>query len=154
MEETPIPSARVSQLVSLPTEFKYNTDQSYRQCIRMAFQMDSTRITPYADLELDQIQGVDELDDESKDEMQYDTANMDKGLNDIYDWTKGEKAFQELYKCAAAQFLSEDPLVGQVVCCSYDYFSLYVACLRAFYYYGSSQLVKSEAYVRLLSAIK
>ena len=145
-------STFITHMKGLPSFVFYSNNKEYRQIMRDIFQMDQTKIAPFSDLSMNEI--TTEIDDESKDEMQYDMKQMDVHLSELYDITKSEPKFMSLYKKAAAQMLSEDPLIGQVVLCSYDYFNLYYSCLWFYLHGGHTSLTESVEYKRLAEMLK
>lgn len=145
-------SAFITHIKELSSFVFYSNNKEYRQIMRDIFQMDQTKMAPFSDLSRNEI--TDEIDDESKDEMQYDIKQMDTHLTEIYDITKYEPKFLTLYKKAAAQMLSEDPLIGQVVLCSYDYFHLYFSCVWFYLHGGHASLIESVEYKRLSEILK
>ena len=97
----------------------YSTDLEYRQAIRDYFIMDvETLEKEYTDLK--------ENDPISYDELLYDEIAMKHGMARIYDNTKDNDKFRELYKLAAGKFFSEDLEIGLCVLLSYDYFADFV----------------------------
>ena len=90
----------------------YKNNQEYRKCIREIFRMKESVST------LD-------IDDETKDEQNYDDMSTSKVLDYIYSITKKNVCFQELYGYAAATMFSTDPEIGLAVLFSYDYFLLF-----------------------------
>jgi hypothetical protein len=91
---------------------QYKNNQEYRNCIREIFRMQEFIST------LD-------IDDETKDEQNYDDRSTSKVLDYIYSITKKNACFQELYGYAAATMFSTDPEIGLAVLFSYDYFLLF-----------------------------
>jgi len=88
--------------------------------------MDVTRTPPKWD-EMDA-----DLDEETVDELLYEEKAMSSGLDYIYNRTNGNAAFRQLYLDAAAVMLSQSMDIGLAVLFSYDYFSLFHACLVDF----------------------
>jgi len=72
------------------------------------------------------------LDDETKDEMMYDEKMMSLIMDEIYDATKNNDLFNELYDLAAARMFSTDRGIGQAVLLSYDYLCFFHNCLASF----------------------
>jgi len=132
----------------------YSNNNEYRQIIRDIFLMDPSIITPYSDLSVNEIEISTEIDEESIDEMQYDMKKMDMYLTELYELTNQVPEFLQLYKRAAVQMLSEDPLIGQVVLCSYNYFNLYFACIWFYLHGGKLSLMESVEYTNLTDLLK
>lgn len=143
----------IDYLKSLPSCVIYINNNEYRNAMRRVFQMNTETITPYAELESSQID-MENIDDESKDEMQYDMKSMDIHLNELYELTKSEPKFRELYEKAAGRMFSEDPLIGQVVLCSYDFFNLYYSCVWFYLHGGHTGLISCAEYIRLAELLK
>jgi len=146
--ESPI----VTHIKTQPSFLFYSDNREYRKTMRSIFQMDSCEIAPYSDLSVNEIDS--DIDEESKDEMQYDMKQMDQYLTELYEITQKEPLFLQLYVKAAAQMLSEDPLIGQVVLCSYDYFNLYFSCIWFYLHGGKTSLKGSVEYTRLAEILK
>lgn len=104
---------------------EYFENNSYRQCLRQAMNMDVSQMTFE--------QYKDELDDETKDELLIDEKQMSAAMDDIYDKTKNVESFQSLYSSAASLMFSTDPNIGLAVLFSYDYFSVFHICIQAFH---------------------
>ena len=142
----------ISYLKGLPSQYNYNSNKEYRNVLRIVFRMDSKKVTPYADFTTEELNET--IDDESRDEMQCDMDQIGVCLTEIYKKTKDETIFQNMYKKAAGQMLSEDPTIGQTVLCSYDYFALYYSCLWYYFQAGTTGLETSVEYKRLSEIIK
>lgn len=99
----------------------YTNDAEYRKCIRDLFRMKNV------DVEGD-------IDDISRDEMDYDEDSINTVMAQLYELTKNNAHFQELYDLAAAKLMSIDRETGQVVLFSFQYMWLYHKCLAAFYH--------------------
>lgn len=145
-------SVFVTHLKGLSSFVFYSNNTEYRKVMRDIFQMDLDKTAPYSDLSMNEIST--EIDEESKDEMQYDMKQMDEHLTELYEITKSEPKISQLYKKAAAQMLSEDPLIGQVVLCSYHYFNLYFSCMWFYLHGGRTSLTESVEYKRLVEILK
>jgi len=100
----------------------YLDNSGYRESLRRVFQMDVSNIT-----------NVDDLDDESRDEILYDERSISKCLDFVFEKTKSIPAFAELYLIGAGRMLSSDPEIGLAVVFSYDYFALFHLCLCDFF---------------------
>ena len=98
----------------------YNSNTEYRQCLRDVFQMEPT---------MPPIDADEVLDDETKDELMYESDAINRGLDEIFAITHNEPIFQKMYEIAAGQMLSQDPNIGLAVLCSYDYFAMFYTCV-------------------------
>lgn len=105
--------------------FQYNDNKGYRNSLRVLFNMDSNN---YMD-KVNEIRSTEQLDDETEDEICYDEESSTKMMDLIYEKTKDNVLFHELYVLAAGRFLSEDPLIGEAVLFCYDYLQLFILCL-------------------------
>ena len=93
----------------------YSNNIEYRAAIRSYFKMNVQPLEKeYEYLKKD--------DPESYDELLYDDEAMKQGMNILYDKTKDNQRFLELYKIAAGKFLTEDLQIGICVLLTYDYF--------------------------------
>ena len=146
-------SSLVEYYKNLPSYLSYTNDTEYRNSIRNVFQMDTTQICPYADLTAEEID-MSQVDDVSKDEMQYDMKSMDIRLSELFELTKEIPLFQDLYTRAAARMFSDDRLIGQVVLCAYDNFALYYSVIWFFLHGGVRSVEMSNEYQRLSAQLK
>lgn len=118
---------------------RYKNNNEYRQHLRNIFRMSASSYTNYADLSFN-IQDTlddDEYDEETLDELNFDTDSLSYYMELIYRDTIQQPIFEELYLHAAGRMFSEDPNIGQSVLCSYDTFHWYFSCIWYFYSYGS-----------------
>lgn len=115
----------------------YYNDVSYRQCLRNMFEMNEQ--IPHK-----------EIDDITNDENNYDEESMSKSMDIVYEKTKDNILFQNLYQHGAAKMLSLDQEIGMAVLCSYDYFHLFHMCLKDFFHDFVSFNEESESYKSLL----
>ena len=104
---------------------EYTDNNGYRRCLRELFHMNSKN---YED-KINSLNSVEELDEETEDEISYDDEAATKMLDYIYEKTKDNTMFIEVYKIAASKMLSEEPTIGQAVLLSYDYLPLFYSCL-------------------------
>jgi hypothetical protein len=97
----------------------YTNNTEYRATLRAYFKMNTRDLeTTYNELKTD--------DPESYDELMYDEEAMKLGILTIYDATKDEPRFCDLYRKAAGQFLTEDLEIGICVLLTYDYFADFI----------------------------
>jgi hypothetical protein len=80
----------------------YSSDEEYRECINQVFCIEL-----------------------SEDEFFYDNNKISGVLDAIYEKTKNNLLFKNLYERGAAQFLSMDLEVGLASMFSYSYFDLF-----------------------------
>lgn len=109
---------------------QYENSSQYRKWIRNVFKMDMSPIFK----EIETKYNMDELDEESLDEMLYDYDKMSQTMEVLYSLTKSNVLFQTVYDLAAAKMFSTDQTIGQVILFSYDYFYLFHACLCVFFH--------------------
>ena len=91
----------------------FESNKQYRKCLRDVFYMNMNNI----DTSLNEIE---DLDDETEDELLYDHTAITKGLDYVFNLTKNNEHFMDLYISAASCFFSEDPNIGISVLFSYD----------------------------------
>lgn len=106
---------------------KYENNFQYRQCLRDVFGMDVSKNPPKWD-EMDP-----DLDEETRDELIFEGEAISQGMDYIYNTTKDNTAFNQLYLDAAALMLSQSPDIGLSILFAYDYFALFHKCLRVFF---------------------
>ena len=108
-------------------DIKYTNTTEYRSCIRTIFQM-STKKYPH-----DYINKIEDLDEITRDELEYDDDAAYDTMNYIYEKTKNNKIFDELYTLSAARMMSIDKEIGLPILFSYDYLELFHICLCDFF---------------------
>lgn len=118
----------------------YNDDISYRQCLRKIFQMNEKM--PHK-----------EIDDITNDENNYDEESMSKCMDVIYEKTRKNNLFKNLYQHGAAKMFSLDQEIGLAVLCSYDYFHLFHMCLKDSFDDSTTFSEKSESYMFLTNKL-
>ena len=129
---------------SLPSTISYDSDATYRQCIRHIFKFAPDKQTFYSGLKKEDLVEEEDLDPESKDEMDLDMDALEDGMNIIYLATHQNPLFRNLYEYAAGRMFSTDPKIGQAVLCSYDTFTLYFSCVWHFFALSDRQLTDSS----------
>jgi hypothetical protein len=130
----------------LSKKIDYGDNMGYRKSMRDLFQMDKNNYN-------EKITSIEDLDEETEDENSYDEEAATKAMDFIYDETKDNVLFHELYVLAAGKFLSQDPLIGEAVLFSYDYLSLFYLCLVD-YFNKPSEFTKTNInYINLLKKI-
>jgi hypothetical protein len=129
--------------------YKYKTTKEYRECIRQFVKMNQTNYPPV-------LSSPDsaEWDEETVDEMSYDEEAMSKLLDSIYEKTKDNALFQNIYTIAAAKMISQDHEIGLVVAFSYDYFSSFHDCLTTFYRAPDKFTEDCSVYVGLIKKME
>jgi hypothetical protein len=114
-------------MYNINVQVKYNDNYSYRACLRNVTNMKKNNINvPWDQMDSD-------LDNETKDELLYDSVIMTTIMDNIYEKTKEHTEFKELYSLAAAQMFSVDHCIGLAILFSYDYFEFFHNCLIDFY---------------------
>lgn len=103
----------------------YNNNTSYRECLRNVCSMDISNLN----IPFDQ---MEDLDDETKDELLFDQNAMNRTMDYVYELTKENTCFKEFYLLGAGQMFSQDEQIGLAVLFSYDYFALFHVCLIEF----------------------
>jgi len=97
----------------------YSTNKEYRDLLRTYFKMDLEVLKK-------EYENLKDTDPESYDELLYDDVAMSRGMTAIYDKTKMDPRFIELYTLAAGAFFSTDPETGICVLLTYDYFADFI----------------------------
>jgi len=130
----------------LSKKIDYNDNMGYRRCMRDLFKMDKNTYK-------EKVTSIEDMDEETEDEISYDEEAATKAMDFIYEKTKDYVLFHELYVLAAGKFLSQDPLIGEAVLFSYDYLSLFYLCLVE-YFNKPSEFTKTNInYMNLLKKI-
>jgi hypothetical protein len=78
------------------------------------------------------IDDLNDIDEETKDELLYDEQKTSIVMDELYNATKHNELFNELYDLAAATMFSTDRTIGQAVLLSYDYLCYFHNCLASF----------------------
>jgi len=121
-------------------DVSYNDNFTYRDKLRQFLNMDISNI------DLDS-----SMDEESYDELLFDSGNMSLCLTDIYSNTKTNTLFKELYTIGASRMFSTDEEIGLCVMLSYDYFYLFHLCLVDFH--NGCFDINNTNYIRLKNKI-
>ena len=103
-------------------QVSYTNTNEYRNEIRRVFSMNTSN---YPSID-------SSIDDESRDELEYDEQAMSSALDRIYAKTKDHSLFQQIYEKAAGCMLSTNPEIGLAVLCSYDYLDVFIPCYREY----------------------
>lgn len=131
---------------NLPQHINYSSNKEYRQRFREIFDISESARTCYADIDIEV--SVD-LDEETKDELNYDTSMMEKGMEEWFLKTESNPLFKDLYLLAAGRMFSTDLRIGQAVICSYDTFYLYYTCIWSFLQQENTDITKLNEYIAL-----
>ena len=121
-------------MYNINVKIEYENNKQYRQCLRNVFSMDISNL----DIPFDQIE---DLDDETEDELLFDENAMIKSMDFIYEKTNNNAYFKELYKIAASKMFSEDENIGLAVLFSYDYLKDFTQCLNDFIIYSKTEKI-------------
>ena len=121
-------------MYNINVKIEYENNKQYRQCLRNVFSMDISNL----DIPFDQIE---DLDDETEDELLFDENAMIKSMDFIYEKTNNNAYFIELYKIAASKMFSEDENIGLAVLFSYDYLKDFTQCLNDFIIYSKTEKI-------------
>lgn len=110
----------------------YDNNDEYRICIQNVFMMENC-------------ESID------PDEIFFDNLAVKNGIDYLYELTKEEKYFVEIYKKAAMFFLSDDVEVGLMVLFSFDFFNLFHKCLHE--YVNNRELFSenNKSYIELIN---
>ncbi len=124
---------------------EYYDDFEYRNCIRRIFKMDMEKMK--ADLaEKYDINGIDPV---TLDEFMIDIGVMDNALRNLFNLTKDNSQFCELYDLAAAKMISTNREIGQSILYSYDYIYIFHPLMCAFLEYPDDKELQTKYYKQL-----
>lgn len=118
----------------------YNDDKSYRQSLRLLFNM------------RENIQK--DLDEITQDEQNYDLEAANKAMDYVYSKTKDNVHFQKLYDCAAAKMFSTDHEIGLAVLFSYDNLIQFHNCIVEYLLEPKRFDDESASYIEMYNRIK
>tara|TARA_Y100000389_G_C17436672_1_gene505968 strand:- start:1043 stop:1438 length:396 start_codon:yes stop_codon:yes gene_type:complete len=110
---------------------KYNNNLEYRKQIRLLTSMDNDICTKNVNNVQENLD--EDIDNESKDELFYDTKTMSEFIDFILNETKQNKLFLQLYIKTAGQMFSNSPEIGLTILLSYDYLFDFHLCLVDFF---------------------
>lgn len=123
-------------------ELCYSNNEEYRQCLRKLMFMKKKE-----DLHED-------LDEVTKDELDFDPENSSKALDFIFEKTESNVYFQALYDSAASKMFSNDRSIGLSVLFSYDYLKHFHNCLIEFIKDPDLFNERSKSYMNMYEKIK
>ena len=121
-------SIKCDYVFDLDLELQYTNNKEYRACVRNLFKIDSSKYNE----ELKEKLNDPDLDDETRDELEYDQEVALAAMDWIFDKTHTNTLFQKLYKNAAGKMLSINYDIGLAVLMSYDYLVVFHNCLKEF----------------------
>jgi hypothetical protein len=130
-------------------DINYETSNEYRQCIRKLFCMDTNTFS--------HITNDTNLDNESRDELEYDEEMTTIALNYIFNKTKDYEIFRNIYTLASNRMFSNDLEIGLTVLLSYDYLIYFHKFLQSYFINnvdGNNYDTTNENYVHLYNLIK
>ena len=122
----------------------YTDNKSYRSTLRQLFFMDVSMCS-----EMDN----ESMDEESRDELMYDNDAVITVMGNLFELTRDNVLFQNLYDLAAEKMISTNREIGQAVLFSYDYLPLFHKCLAGFLRNPVGFNDSDEFYVALLKKI-
>jgi len=93
----------------------YTNDDEYRRCFQNVF-----------------FSNINNNDIYEKDNDIYEKDKVDYAMEYLFDLTKDDPLFCNLYELAAAKMISTEKEIGQCILFSYDYFDLFHSCLSCF----------------------
>lgn len=123
----------------------YNDSNEYREIIRTVFKMNEVAENTLLKKE--------DVDEESWDEMWFDSTAISKTMDEIYEKTCDSPLFAELYEIAAALMISTDPTIGHAVLMSYHYFHLFHPCICVYLTSPDEFTETSRQYIELKNAL-
>jgi len=99
----------------------YTNNKEYRQAVRDFCKMNCQD----KNIELN-------IDDESRDELLFDILGSQKTMDFIYEKTRDNQLWQNIYDKAAAKMLSENREIGLSILFCYDFFWDFKECWGSF----------------------
>lgn len=102
----------------------YSNTTEYRQLLRELFSMDKQKY-PVHSLDPD-------IDVESKDELEYDEDAAKIFMDDVYNKTKNNSLFRDIYSKGSSFMFSQDINIGVAIMFSYDYLDSFISCYMDF----------------------
>lgn len=136
-----------------PAFIEYKTNHEYRAIFRHHMGMNETLLRENLVNEFGE-QAVNELDEETYDELLLDNEQMNRVMNDLLAKTKPNIQFLLLYKLGAAKWMSEDIEIGQCILLTYDYYYLYHSCLCVFLDYPDQWGEKCPYFIQLRNKLQ
>lgn len=132
----------------------YNSNGEYREIFRQIVAMEK-KIDEYPSIRENgaTLDDFSQLDEETQDEMLYDSDTATKFMNYIYSITRDHFDFQDLYELAAAKMISTDHEIGLSVLCSYDYLKYFYPCLCTFIETPAAFNDTNKSYLKLKNAL-
>jgi hypothetical protein len=118
---------------------QYSTNEEYRETLRKFCEMNC----------IDKNTDID-LDDISRDELLYDEQSIQIKMDEIYEVTKNDLLWIELYELAAAKFFSTNKEIGLAVLFSYHYFPGFYNCWIDYSNNSWSKTNESYLYLKTL----
>ena len=73
-----------------------------------------------------------DIDVESKDELEYDEDAAKIFMDDVYNKTKNNSLFRDIYSKGASFMFSQDINIGVAIMFSYDYLDSFISCYMDF----------------------
>lgn len=132
-------------------EVKYTNNYEYRNCLRELFTMNENEYANKVN-ELTEHLGED-FDAETRDEVEFDEKAASNAMDYIYDKTKSNIFFENIYTIAAAKMISTDANIGLAVCFSYDYLEKFHSCVSQYLVNPEGFTEDCECYKSLLRQI-
>jgi hypothetical protein len=139
---------RLSQIYNFtnPT-VHYDNNKTYRETLRRVFFIDSAEVLK----ELSKTyENLADLDEETIDELTLDIAKMESTMDVLYEMTKDDPRFQNLYDLAGARMFSTDRKIGQSILFSYDYMYLFHSILYLRFFEPEQCNENHEVYLYLV----
>jgi len=94
------------------------------------------------------------FDEETIDEVGFDEEAANRAMDDVFERTRGEFFFEEIYKLAAGKMISVDRKIGLAVCFSYDYFMYFHRCLKEYLDNGNVVMEDSNCFKEMIQRLK
>jgi len=120
----------------------YSSNSEYRQLLRNFFKMNVESVAR-------ELSNAEHCDDESYDELLYDSTAVQETMDYILKKTENNHLFKDLYELAAAKIFSTDKPSGLCILLSYDFFQEFHAVWMLYDMNEPALSASSEAYVTL-----
>ena len=127
----------------------YHDNKGYRQCLRELFRMNPETYKE----KLNTLRSLEDLDDETEDEISYDDSAAKDLLDQIFSKTEKNSLFNSAYMIAAGTMISEDPTIGLAVLFCYDFLPLFYLCLVDYLTSPAEFTKENNHYISLMKKI-
>ena len=116
----------------------YYDNKTYRETLRKIFRMENQHRKEGSKIIFNngEIMDINDIDDETLDEINFDDTVYDDCFSHIWEMTKNVKGMVELYEWSAGNFMSMDQSVGIANLLNYNYLPRFYKLLCKIYKTG------------------